>query len=236
MIANLKDSPSPNHSDRQGTPVSLIVLHYTGMETGREALERLRDQDAGVSAHYFIEEDGTLHQLVSETLRAHHAGLGYWNGIQDVNAASIGIEIVNPGHFWGYRPFPDIQIERLLELLRDLFSRHGLSQLSTIGHSDLAPDRKDDPGELFPWSRLAADGYALPQWTGESDPAPIPDYEDSLRMLAEIGYGVRPSHPIAPVLAFQRRFAPHLLGQGMTSDTRTAIRWVHGQVMKIKFG
>lgn len=235
MPLNAVQSPSPNHSDRQGTPVSLVVLHYTGMETGREALDRLRDPEAGVSAHYFIEEDGTLHAMVEESSRAHHAGLGYWDGIQDVNAASIGIEIVNPGHYWGYQPFPETQMVTLIELLEDIFSRHKLSVLSTIGHSDLAPERKEDPGELFPWARLAELGLALPQWQKGEEP-PAPEYDEAIAMLAEIGYGVSPSHPVAAILAFQRRFAPQLLGQGISPDTRMAIRWVHGQVMKARLG
>lgn len=235
MPFTINEAPSPNHSDRQGTPISLIVLHYTGMETGHEAFDRLRDKDAGVSSHYFIDEAGRVSQLVPDDRRAHHAGLGFWAGIHDVNSASIGIELVNPGHYWGYRAFPNAQIEPLMELIRELMDRHHVSKLGVIGHGDLAPDRKEDPGELFPWDRLAEEGLAMPQWRADHDP-PAPDYEDTIAMLAQIGYGVRPSHPIAAVLAFQRRFAPQLLGNGMSPETRQAIRWVHGQVMKEKLG
>ena len=235
MPSTIKSSPSPNYSDRQGTPVSLIVLHYTGMETGQEALERLRDPDIGVSSHYFVEEDGTIHQLVDEKHRAHHAGLGYWDGVQDVNAASVGIEIVNKGHMWGYTPFPEPQVSAVLGLVQEIGARHCIGPRGVIGHSDLAPDRKEDPGELFPWPRFAEAGLALPQWRPDNDPPPG-DYEDTLQMLAEIGYGVRLSHPIAPVLAFQRRFAPQLLGQGLSPETRQAIRFIHGQVMKLRLG
>lgn len=233
----IEAAPSPNHSDREGTPVSLVVLHYTGMESGPVALERLRDPEAGVSSHYFVEEDGRVFSLVPEELRAHHAGLGYWDGIHDVNSASIGIEIVNPGHYLGYRPFPEAQIESVLALVKDVAARHGIGPLGVIGHSDLAPDRKDDPGELFPWARFADDGLALPQWSGEGALAPPPpDYDTALAMLGEIGYGVRASHPIAPVLAFQRRFAPQLLATGISPQTRQAIQWVHGEVMRHKLG
>lgn len=219
------ETPSPNHSDRKGTKVSLVVLHYTGMKTGEEALGRLCDPHTGVSAHYLVEEDGRVFRLVPEERRAHHAGVGAWAGITDVNSASVGIEIVNPGHWWGYRDFPPVQVDAVTALVGGITARHGIGPLGVIGHSDLAPGRKDDPGERFPWHRLADAGLALPPWRGEK--GPVPEYEDALSMLAEIGYGFDPAFPVAALLAFQRRFAPSLLGAGPSPETRQAIGFVH---------
>ena len=152
---------SPNWDER-ALPVSMVVLHYTGMPTAEEALARLCDPAAKVSAHYMIDEDGTVTALVPEAKRAWHAGSAYWRGITDVNSASIGIELVNPGHDWGYRPFPDAQMEALLPLLADIVDRHDISPTNVVGHSDVAPARKQDPGELFDWQRLARLRLALP--------------------------------------------------------------------------
>ncbi|MCC4243069.1 peptidoglycan recognition protein family protein [Stappia indica] len=152
--------PSPNHNDRAG-PVSLLLLHYTGMTSGEEALQRLCDPRAEVSAHYVVDEDGTILQLVPESRRAWHAGRSYWKGERDINSRSIGIEIVNPGHENGYRPFPEAQVAAVIELARDICARHGIAPQDVLGHSDVAPDRKEDPGELFPWDRLAGAGVGL---------------------------------------------------------------------------
>lgn len=230
-------APSPNHSDRKGTAISFVVLHYTGMPTGAAALDRLRDPSTGVSAHYCIEEDGTLYTLVPEDRRAHHAGLGAWSGMTDINSASIGIELVNPGHFWGYRDYPEAQVTCLLTLLAGMIRRHSLPRRAVIGHSDVAPGRKDDPGERFPWDRLAAEGLALPPWPGGSvltDPQersedPFAPYEAAIADLARIGYAVDPAFPVSATLAFQRRFAPELLGNGLCPRTRLAIAWAAEQ-------
>lgn len=139
----------------------MLVLHYTGMQTAEEAIARLRDAEARVSAHYVVDEDGTLYALVPEERRAWHAGMGVWQGETDCNAASIGIEIVNPGHEWGYRDFPDIQIDAVIALIADIRTRWTIPDDRIIGHSDLAPDRKEDPGERFPWKRLAGEGHGL---------------------------------------------------------------------------
>ncbi len=150
------ERPSPNHNDRRGRPIDLIVLHYTGMRSAAEALARLSDPAAQVSAHYLVEEDGRLWRLVPDKRRAWHAGRAYWAGERDVNARSIGIEIVNPGHDNGYRPFPPQQIERVASLLQHLSRRYAIPASRVVGHSDVAPLRKLDPGELFPWASLAA--------------------------------------------------------------------------------
>ncbi|MCB1531810.1 MAG: N-acetylmuramoyl-L-alanine amidase [Alphaproteobacteria bacterium] len=147
---------SPNFTARRGghaTP-SMIIIHYTDMKTGQEALERLCDPASEVSAHYVIEEDGRLFQLVDDDKRAWHAGASEWQGESDINSASIGIELVNPGHTWGYRAFPDVQIEVLIDLCRELMGKYDIPLNRILGHSDVAPGRKIDPGELFPWKQL----------------------------------------------------------------------------------
>lgn len=154
--------PSPNHGQRaQGAPIDMVVLHYTGMPTAEAALKRLCDPRAEVSAHYLVDEDGSILQCVPEARRAWHAGRSFWKGETDINSRSIGVEIVNPGHEHGYRPFPDAQIEAVITLVRDVCNRHGIHPWMVLGHSDIAPDRKQDPGELFPWARLAEAGVGL---------------------------------------------------------------------------
>jgi len=154
--------PSPNHGPRaQGVPVDMVVLHYTGMPTADVALQRLCDPRTEVSAHYFVDEDGTILQCVPESRRAWHSGRSFWKGERDINSRSIGVEIVNPGHEHGYRPFPDVQVDAVIALVRDICNRHGIHPWRVLGHSDIAPDRKEDPGELFPWNRLADEGIGL---------------------------------------------------------------------------
>jgi N-acetylmuramoyl-L-alanine amidase len=155
-------APSPNFDARRAPP-DMIVLHYTGMTNGEAALARLTDAAAKVSAHYLVEEDGRIFALVPEARRAWHAGVSFWRGERDINAASVGIEIVNPGHEYGYRAFPERQIDSLIELLGDIRSRWTIPDERILGHSDVAPARKIDPGELFPWRRLALEGHGL--WT-----------------------------------------------------------------------
>ena len=221
-MMDLQYTLSPNHGDRKGRDVSLVVLHYTGMKTGQEALERLCDPDAGVSAHYLLEEDGRAVQLVPEDRRAWHAGVSSWAGETDVNTVSIGIEIVNPGHEFGYRDFPESQIDRLIPLLRGICERHGVPREGVIGHSDVAPDRKEDPGERFPWQRLADEGLALAPWAGAMPPV-LPAQEDASKLLTQIGYGVALYGLDACVTAFQRRFCPHSLGHSLSPETMAAL-------------
>ena len=199
-----RDIPSPNWNERQ-SPISMIVLHYTGMRTGAEALERMCDPAAEVSAHYMIEEDGTVIQLVAEERRAWHAGRSYWRGITDINSASIGIELVNPGHEWGYRPFTEAQMDRLIPLLADIKVRHDIPRANIVGHSDVAPARKEDPGELFDWETLAAIHLVLktPKIT-----LGTPFENDGAFMLALERFGYDISDGRAAVAAFQRRWRP----------------------------
>ena len=209
---------SPNFNERR-LPLSMLVLHYTGMETGEAAIERLADSDAGVSAHYVVEEDGRIIQMVAEDKRAWHAGKGVWRGCEDVNSASIGIEIVNGGHDFGLPDYPEAQIEAVLALSKAILARHPIAACDVIGHSDLAPDRKQDPGEKFPWKRFAEKGVGLwPDAVAPGFAASAPGDDgaqvSALRQaLHEIGYGVAPSGAYddalkSVVLAFQRRFRP----------------------------
>jgi N-acetylmuramoyl-L-alanine amidase len=168
MTLTLIDAPSPNFDARTKVP-DMIVLHYTGMQTGEAALARLCDPEARVSSHYLVEEDGRVFRLVAEERRAWHAGVSFWKGEEGVNHASIGIEIVNPGHEFGYRAFPEAQVAAVIALVADIRTRWEIEDSRIIGHSDVAPARKQDPGELFPWKRLAEAGHGV--WA-EADPAP----------------------------------------------------------------
>lgn len=196
--------PSPNFDERgPGFTVDMLVLHYTGMETKDAALARLKDPKAEVSAHYLIDEDGNVHRLVDEEKRAWHAGVAHWRGRSDVNARSIGIELVNPGHEFGYREFPEGQIRELEAVCFGVLTRHPIPARNVVGHSDVAPTRKTDPGELFPWERLASKGIGL--WAQESDhleQAP----EILADMLQEVGYDTTDFQ--AALKAFQRHWRP----------------------------
>jgi len=202
----LVERPSPNFDARpEGAGIDILVLHYTGMKTAEEALVRLCDPVAAVSAHYTIDRDGSVYAHVPETERAWHAGLSYWGGEHNVNARSIGIELVNPDHEFGYIPFTDDQLAALTELARGILARHPIPPHRVLGHSDVAPARKLDPGELFPWWRLAADGI------GSWPTSQMQSSGDFATDLARFGYGVPPvvDVPLDRVIAaFQRHFRP----------------------------
>lgn len=209
--------PSPNHDARPpGQAVEILLLHYTGMPTGGAALERLCDPAAKVSAHYLIDEDGRIRQLVDEDRRAWHAGLAEWRGRADVNARSIGIELVNPGHEWGYRAFPRPQMASLVALARGILARHPIPPRAVLGHADVAPLRKEDPGELFDWAGLAAAGIGL--WPGEAAPA-APDEAAARRALAAVGYGYLDQDFPAVLRAFQRHFRPAAVTGRLDAET-----------------
>ena len=209
MTTPILDRPSPNQRARPaGSPIDTLVLHYTGMQSTAAALDRLRDPAAGVSSHYLVDEDATVYRLVDEAARAAHAGVSFWRGVHDLNDRSIGIEIVNPGHHWGYRPFPSRQIDAVIALATGLLARHPIPVRNVVGHSDIAPDRKQDPGELFPWPTLAARGIGFWPDVGDADASdPAPAGTDALmRHLLAIGY---PDMGAATVVtAFQRRWRP----------------------------
>jgi len=209
---DIKDTPSPNHDTRANSP-DMVVLHYTGMQTGAEALARLRDPEAKVSSHYLIEEDGQIFRLVEEDRRAWHAGVSSWGGRETLNECSIGIEIVNPGHEWGYRAFPEPQMKSVERLVASIIHRRGIKLERVLGHSDIAPTRKDDPGELFDWRRLASADLAIwPTVADETDPGRLLDPEGFAtlsRELATCGYELQDFQ--ATLRAFRRRFRPTAL-------------------------
>ena len=200
----IRERPSPNFDARsKGGPIDILVLHYTGMETAEAALARLCDPEAKVSAHYVIDEDGTIIRLVDEANRAWHAGVSFWRGYTGINGRSVGIELVNPGHEFGYRPFPGPQMTALIDLTSDIVGRHDIPARNVVGHSDVAPMRKTDPGELFDWQRLAAAGVGV--WPKESDTC-IVDPDAITHMLADYGYET--GNLFQTLQAFQRHFRP----------------------------
>jgi N-acetylmuramoyl-L-alanine amidase len=202
-----REVPSPNWNERL-LPVSMLVLHYTGMPTAEEALARMCDPEAEVSAHYMIDEDGTVTRLVAEDKRAWHAGKSFWRGITDVNSASIGIELVNPGHEFGYRPFTEAQMEALVPLVADIVRRHDIPRANVVGHAEIAPARKLDPGELFDWEMLAERRLAL---ATPKVSLGTPFENDGAFMLALERWGYDISEPEPAVAAFQRRWRPRIV-------------------------
>ncbi len=210
---------SPNIDDR-GAPVSMIVLHYTGMPDGPSAIDWLANPESRVSAHYVVAEDGTVTHMVPEEKRAWHAGRSYWRGVRDINSASIGIEIVNPGHEFGYRPFPAEQIASVLQLVASIKERYGITRGNIVGHSDIAPTRKQDPGELFPWEQLARLRLALPRPTRNlTDPL----WSDAGFLLALERFGYDVSDGLAATVAFQRRFRPELIDGSIDGECRAIL-------------
>jgi N-acetylmuramoyl-L-alanine amidase len=214
-----KVRPSPNHDERaEGAAIDILLLHYTGMATTAAAIERLCDPSAKVSSHYAIDEGGEILQLVPEARRAWHAGLSSWEGATDINSRSIGIEIGNPGHDFGYPVFPDAQIDAVIALGRDIVARHHIRADRVLAHSDVAPQRKSDPGEKFPWARLyragvgawvvpVEDAGACVCGPGDSGTA-VADLQHALRRY---GYGIEANGryddlTAAVVTAFQRHF------------------------------
>jgi N-acetylmuramoyl-L-alanine amidase len=214
--------PSPTHDERKdGRVPDIILLHYTGMQNAQEALDRLCSPDSKVSSHYFVFEDGRIVQLVPESRRAWHAGLSHWAGETDINSSSIGIEIANPGHDFGYPDFPRRQIAAVIALCRGIIARRGIAPERVLAHSDVAPSRKQDPGEKFPWRLLADSGVG--EWV---TPSRITDKglsfafgaeNDDVRglqlALASFGYGVEVTGKFDEatrdvVTAFQRHFRP----------------------------
>jgi N-acetylmuramoyl-L-alanine amidase len=230
--------PSPNNGERRdGRPPDMIVLHYTGMADAEAALELLRARGSDVSAHYFVFEDSRIVQMVPESRRAWHAGKSFWAGETDINSCSIGIEIANPGHDHGYPDFPKRQIAAVTALCRSIQTRNTIPPGRVVAHSDIAPARKQDPGEKFPWRTLYDSGVG--HWV---KPAPILNFGQTLslgargnavatfqKMLAEYGYGVETTgeYDIATqevVTAFQRHFRPERIDGIADPSTRTTLQ------------
>ncbi len=177
----------------------MLVLHYTGMESASAAIDWLTRTESRVSCHYVVDEEGKIYQLVAEAKRAWHAGVSSWNMEADINSRSIGIEIVNPGHLHGYPDFPDVQIEAVIALSKDIVARHNIEPRNVVGHSDIAPGRKIDPGEKFPWRKLHEAGVG--------------------HMVEEVeakGVEMRPGQKGARIGEFQARLA--LYGYGLQVD------------------
>ena len=230
--------PSPNHGERKdGRRVDMIVLHYTGMSDAEAALERLKARGSEVSSHYFVFEDGRIMQLVQESRRAWHAGKSFWAGETDINSCSIGIEIANPGHDHGYPNFPKRQIAAVTALCRSIQTRNTIPPVRVVAHSDIAPARKQDPGEKFPWRTLHESGVG--HWI---KPAAIMDFGQALRLgdrgdavaalqksLGDYGYGVEASGEYDAltrdvVVAFQRHFRPERIDGIADPSTRSTLQ------------
>lgn len=227
---HITDYPSPNYGARREGPVDILLLHYTATAEAETALRWLTQAGpAGrVSSHYLIDIDGTCYKLVAEERRAWHAGRSFWSGSRDINSRSIGIEIVNDGS----QAYPDAQIDAVIALGRDIVQRYLMPAWRVLGHSDVSPDRKIDPGGHFPWQRLAAAGLGL--WP---DPMEGPDWttEEVQKHLAQIGYGLSVDGLIGPetrsvISAFQRHYRPQGIDGEADAETQALIRGLHHAV------
>jgi N-acetylmuramoyl-L-alanine amidase len=214
-----RELPSPNWDER-ALPVTMVVLHYTEMER-EAALQRLTDPEAKVSAHYFISEEGEVVRLVDEEKRAWHAGASYWRGHKDVNSASVGIELDHPGHALGYRDFAEAQIDALVPLLHDIVRRHDIPRANVVGHSDVAPARKTDPGELFPWGRLAEYRLCLPRPDKLDLGDPFSNDGAFYLALERFGYDITEGRKA--VEAFQRRWRSERIDGVIDGEVRAIL-------------
>ena len=232
MTVPIIERPSANFDDR-ARAIDMLVLHYTGMETAQAALDHMCDPAAKVSAHYLIDEAGAVYALVAEDKRAWHAGVASWAGVSDINGCSIGIEIANPGHELGYPAFPEAQMAALQALAEDIVARHAIPALRVLGHSDVAPSRKRDPGEHFDWRRLARAGIGT--WPDQLAPHiggpgfSLGDTGDGVaelqKSLARFGYAVDADGAYgeatrAVVTAFQRHWRPLSVDGVADGETR----------------
>jgi N-acetylmuramoyl-L-alanine amidase len=242
MPLSFIEHASPNF-DVRTRAIDMLVVHYTGMETAAESLHRLCDGSVEnkVSAHYLIEEDGRIHRLVQEADRAWHAGVSYWAGERDINSRSIGIELQNPGLEFDYHPFPEAQMAAFLELARDIVARHGISPFRVLAHSDVAPTRKADPGELFDWEGCARGGVGFwpTMMPGSKPEAPLflpleaggASVEAAQEALAYIGYecdahGRFDAKTLMVISAFQRHWRPARIDGTLDTDTVARIQAV----------
>ena len=232
---HMRDYPSPNYDERHNI-LDMLIIHYTDMLSGQESLDRLCDPQAKVSAHYMIDEDGTVYALVPEDKRAWHAGLSHWKGRTNVNANSIGIELQNPGHGHGYRPFPKAQMDALIQLIQEIRSRWDIPDHFILGHSDVAPDRKIDPGHLFDWALLASHKIGIwPTKATINTYTPFINVAQAQQCLETIGYdcpvtGHTDAYTIQVIEAFQRHFCPGELEKGLTPYTTQVMQTVSALV------
>ncbi len=215
-------TPSPNFDERT-LPISMLVLHYTGMESGNAALARMCSEAGKVAAHYMVDEGGKISQLVNENYRAWHAGVSSWGGESNLNSISIGIEIVNGGHDYGLPDFPEAQIFAVIKLCQEILNRHNIPQMNIVGHSDIAPARKQDPGEKFPWEQLAKKSVGYWPTSITQDQRVLFESGERGRGisvvqsgLAYIGYGVEVTGVLDEqtklvMTALQRRYRPSLM-------------------------
>ncbi|EKE09463.1 MAG: hypothetical protein ACD_16C00165G0002 [uncultured bacterium] len=212
-MLKIKKVPSPHFNDRTGL-IDSIILHYTDMPSADEALAWLTSPKSSVSAHYLIDEKGFIYHLVDDEKRAWHAGTSFWQGCTDLNNRSLGIELANPGHSYGYQPFPEAQIDTLLRICEQQCTRWNIPKTRILGHSDIAPCRKQDPGHLFPWSTLAREGFGLWPTSGLS----LSKEEGFIEKgLDTIGYEtVSLPHTVR---AFKRHFQPHQLDDRADEET-----------------
>jgi N-acetylmuramoyl-L-alanine amidase len=233
---NIVERPSPNFNERVGVSgPDILIMHYTGMQSCAAAVTRLTDAASRVSSHYTVDEDGTIYRHVAEELRAWHAGVSHWRGETDINSRSVGIEIVNPGHEFGYRAFPAVQIDAVMQLSQGIVARHKIPARNVIGHSDIAPGRKTDPGELFPWKQFADAGLGV--WVeakaGREASLMRPDVGARVgelqAALVRYGYGLEitsvydePTELV--VSAFQRHFRPSLFDGVADAETQSILR------------
>lgn len=212
-------APSPHFSER-ALPLDAIIIHYTDMPSADEALAWLCHPTSQVSAHYLIDEAGKAYQLVQDEKRAWHAGESYWQGCTDMNSCSLGIELANPGHSHGYQPFPEAQIDSFLRLCEQLCRRWDIPKNRILGHSDIAPRRKQDPGHLFPWDILAREGFGLRPSSTQPVIASSDDFVKE--SLSTIGYEtVSLPHTIR---AFKRHFQPHQADDRANEETHLLIQ------------
>ncbi|MAZ76119.1 MAG: N-acetylmuramoyl-L-alanine amidase [Micavibrio sp.] len=218
------DKPSPNYNDRGDVKPSILLMHYTGMKTAQEALDRLTDEASEVSAHYTVDVDGTIYKHVDEDKRAWHAGAGAWRNLTNINSHSIGIEIVNKGHEFGYEAFPDVQIKAIKGLALEIMERHDILPENVLAHSDVAPDRKEDPGELFPWKELATHGIGVWPEVSVEDTVKATGI-DVFQALKDFGYHADDQQKA--LFAFQRHFEPEVFVGGhageVTSRTKSRL-------------
>jgi len=226
MSLTITQHPSPNFDDRGADGViDMLVFHYTGMESAGAALARLCDGSAEVSAHYFVDEDGSVLQLVEEKERAWHAGVASWRVNSNINQRSIGIEIVNPGHEFGYRAFTEAQMVSVIALSKDILDRHNIPPRNVVGHSDVAPTRKTDPGELFDWQGLAGEGIGL--WPEEASALEM-EKDTVAGHLQTIGYDIADFSKA--LRAFQRHFRGERVTGRIDADTARRLSGLAGMV------